>query len=161
MSVTIIYGSGGGTTREIAAQIGKKLNCRAIDIRDAQQEHFENCTLLILGVASCGEGDLQTDWDKNIQKLRSANIFNKKVAFFGLGDQACHPRTFLNAMGTLYDEAIRKGARVIGSTDTDGFKYSHSLAERDGKFIGLALDEDNQPGNTANRIAAWIDQLET
>ena len=64
-------------------------------------------------------------------------------------------------MGTLYDEAIRKGAQVIGFTDTDGFEFSQSLAERNGKFIGLALDEDNQPGNTANRIAAWIDQLET
>jgi flavodoxin I len=32
---------------------------------------------------------------------------------------------------------------------------------RDGKFVGLALDEDNQSELTAGRIEAWATQLKT
>nr|MBA3924398.1 flavodoxin FldA [Nostocaceae cyanobacterium] len=34
-----------------------------------------------------------------------------------------------------------------------------SKAVRDGKFVGLALDEDNQSELTAERIKAWAAQL--
>jgi flavodoxin I len=30
---------------------------------------------------------------------------------------------------------------------------------RDGKFLGLAIDEDNQSGKTEARVSAWLDQL--
>ena len=30
---------------------------------------------------------------------------------------------------------------------------------RDGKFVGLALDETNEDDRTAERIAAWVETL--
>ena len=51
------------------------------------------------------------------------------------------------------------GAQVIGFTETAGYDYVGSTAERDGKFVGLALDQDTQSGMTEKRVSAWLSQL--
>ena len=33
---------------------------------------------------------------------------------------------------------------MMGSTSTDRYAYNSSKAERDGKFVGIMCDEDNQ-----------------
>jgi flavodoxin I len=159
MSVTIIFGSDGGATKGVASKISKKCQGRAVDIKEATPDDFENCHLLILGSPTYGDGTLQTDWEENIEKLRNANLKGKKVALFGTGDQQTYPFSFLNAMGILYDEVSDLGAQVIGFTDTAGFDYLESTAERDGKFVGLALDLDTQSGMTEKRVTAWLSQL--
>ena len=159
MSVTVVFGSDGGATKAVAARIAKKMNGKSVDIKSATAGDFESCTMLILGVPTYGEGDLQSDWGDNLDKLQSANIAKKKVALFGLGDQETYPESFLDAMGILYDLVVEKGAEVVGFTETSDFSYATSFAERDGMFVGLALDEDTQPGKTGKRITAWISQL--
>ena len=47
-------------------------------------------------------------------------------------------------MGILYDKVVACGGEVVGFTDTDGYDFSGSTAVRDGRFVGLALDEDTQ-----------------
>ena len=37
--------------------------------------------------------------------------------------------------------------------------WQFSEAVRDGKFVGLALDETNEDDRTAERIAAWVETL--
>jgi flavodoxin I len=48
----------------------------------------------------------------------------------------------------------------VGRTSTDGYTYDSSEAEDAGTFLGLALDEDNQPDQTQDRIANWVAALE-
>jgi flavodoxin I len=159
MSITIIFGSDGGATKGIASKISKKCGGRTVDIKEATPDDFENCHLLILGSPTYGDGTLQMDWEEHIDKLRNANLKGKKVALFGTGDQQTYPFSFLNAMGILYDEVSDRGAQVIGFTETAGFDYVESTAERDGKFVGLALDLDTQSGMTEKRVTAWLSQL--
>lgn len=159
MTVTIIYGSDGGATKAIAARIAKKIEAAVIDIAKATPRDFEDCELLILGTPTYGEGDMQSDWEDNLSVLKEANIRSKKVALFGTGDQETYPETFVNAMGTLYNHVVEQGATVIGFTSTEGYRHTGSTAERDGQFVGLALDEDGEAGQTAKRIKAWIAQL--
>ncbi len=159
MSITIIFGSDGGATRGVASKISKKCQGRAVDIKDATTDDFENCHLLILGSPTYGDGTLQSDWEEHIDKLRSANLKGKKVALFGTGDQDAYPTSFLNAMGILYEEVSELGAQVIGFTETAGFDYLESTAVRDGKFVGLALDLDTQSGMTEKRVTAWLSQV--
>jgi len=159
MSVTIIFGSDGGATMGIAKRISKKCSGRSVDIKDATTEDFENCQLLILGSPTYGDGTLQSDWEDNIDKLRNANLKGKKVALFGTGDQMTYPTSFVDAMGILYDEVSELGAKVIGFTETLGYDYVGSTAERDGKFVGLALDLDTQSSMTEKRVTAWLSQL--
>jgi flavodoxin I len=59
----------------------------------------------------------------------------------------------------VHDIVARKGAEVIGYTDTAGYDFTKSAALRDGKFFGLAIDEDNQSGETEARVTAWLSQL--
>ncbi|MEP9348483.1 flavodoxin FldA [Xanthobacter sp. KR7-225] len=159
MIVNVIFGSDGGATKGVAAKISKKAQGRSIDIKTASKADFENCDLLILGSPTYGDGTLQTDWEENIDKLREANLAGKKVALFGTGDQATYPDSFVDAMGILFDEVREKGATVIGFTDTAGYDYTGSTAERDGRFVGLALDQDGQSGMTEKRVTAWLASL--
>ena len=61
--------------------------------------------------------------------------------------------------GTLYDAIVAKGAEVVGFTDTKGYEFEVSAAVRDGQFVGLVLDQDNQAGKSEKRIAAWTSQI--
>lgn len=159
MNVTVIYGSDSGATKAVATRIASKVQGKALDIKKASAEDLEGCDLLILGSPTYGMGDLQCDWEDHLDVLKAANLANKKVALFGTGDQVSYPDTFVDAMGILYDHVLEKGAVVVGFTDTAGYDYSGSLAERDGKFVGLALDQDGQSSKTEGRITAWISQL--
>jgi hypothetical protein len=40
--------------------------------------------------------------------------------------------------------SLARGARVVGAWPTDGYDFMASKAERDGEFVGLVLDLDNQ-----------------
>lgn len=159
MTTTVVYGSDSGTTKAVATRIAKKVNASVIEIGKAVTSDFEGCDLLILGTPTYGDGDLQADWEDNFDALRAANLKGKRVAIFGLGDQENYPDSFLDAMGLLYDQVVQQGADVVGFTDTADYQFSKSRAQRDGKFVGLALDEDCQPGKTGARIASWIEQL--
>ena len=159
MAVTVVYGSDGGATRGVAARIARRLSGKTVDIKTAKPSDLESCSLLILGVPTYGDGILQSDWEENIETLKKARIANKKVALFGLGDQETYPDSFVDAIGILYDHVVEQGANVIGFTETTGYDYLNSFAERDGKFVGLAIDEDTQSSLTGKRIASWVAQL--
>jgi flavodoxin I len=156
MSTTIIYGSDSGATRAVANKIAKKVPARLVDIKAASAADFEGCDLLILGAPTYGAGELQVDWEDRLDVLKAADLTGRKVALFGLGDQATYPDTFLDALGTLYDIVVEKGAEVVGHGDADGFEFEASTALRDGRFVGLAVDQDNQASKTEKRISAWI-----
>jgi len=159
MTVTIVYGTESGTTEKIARWIATPLSARLVSIGRATQADFEGCDLLVLGAPTYGLGDLSADWESGINRLRGADLGGKTVALFGTGDQITYPDSFVDAMGTLYDEVTARGARVVGTTPTDGYDFIESRAVRDGRFVGLALDEDNQSAQTEGRIARWIGEL--
>jgi flavodoxin I len=41
----------------------------------------------------------------------------------------------------------------------DGYEHIHSLGQRGEFFLGLALDEDNQPQLSEGRIERWVGQV--
>jgi flavodoxin I len=62
-------------------------------------------------------------------------------------------------MIVLYDFVIERGAKVVGAWPSEGYEFSHSEAVVDGKFVGLALDLDNQSGLTEQRLEAWLQSI--
>lgn len=63
-------------------------------------------------------------------------------------------------MGILYDEVTELGAVVVELHRHRWlYDYSTSTAERDGQFVGLALDQDGQSGMTEKRVTAWLSKL--
>ena len=54
---------------------------------------------------------------------------------------------------------------MIGLCSIDGYEYeeSQALIEIDGQeyFLGLPIDEDNQPDLTEERLSVWLEQVMT
>lgn len=156
--IKIVYGSTTGCTEQAAEKIAKILGGTAINVAGADGSSFQ-ADLLILGTSTWGAGDLQDDWLSAEGFLENADLKGRKVALFGLGDQCGFSDTFVDGVGTLFRMVQEKGAEVIGFTGTDGYDFLSSTAQVDGRFVGLILDDNNQPDLTDERIDAWCMQL--
>ncbi|WP_319475800.1 flavodoxin FldA [Marispirochaeta aestuarii] len=160
-SIGIFYGSSTGNTEAAANIIQSRLE--KADVKNiagiSSMDELTKYDLLILGSSTWGLGDLQDDWEVQINNLKKLDLSGKKVAFFGTGDQASYPDTFVDAMGILYDAAAETNASLIGAWPVDGYEHTESLAVRNGKFVGLALDEDNQADLTGERITGWVELI--
>ena len=161
MKTAVFYGSTNGNTADAASKIKKQLNADIYDVGKLKNaDELAQYDVLILGTSTWYEGDLQDDWDSFLSHLKAADLSGKIVALFGLGDQESYGSDFVNGMRFIYDVAIAKGAKVIGSWPIDGYAFESSNSVIDGKFIGLALDEENQSELTKSRIETWCAQLE-
>ena len=93
-------------------------------------------------------------------KLQTMNFSGKTVALFGTGDQIGYPDTFLDGMGMLYETFQFRGAKFVGFWPTEGYDFTSPLPLLDeNHFVGLAIDEDNQPELTDERIAKWVEMI--
>ncbi len=158
----IVYGSTTGTTEEIAQRIGAALGIEKNDQFEVYKftpELMAQYEVLILGSSTWGSGELQDDWYDGLKVLQSADLNGKTIALFGCGDADSYPDTFCDAIGIIYDGLQDKGCHFIGKLSPDGYSYDGSAAEKDGKLVGLALDEINDAGETDARIARWTKTL--
>ncbi|MDR1831511.1 MAG: flavodoxin [Fusobacteriaceae bacterium] len=156
--IGVFYGSTGGKSAACAEEIEfylRKEDCGLYDVAQgvSAMGEYEN---LIFVAPTYGVGELQTDWEAVREALEAMNFHGKTVALAGLGNQYAFGESYLGAMRTLYDLVAARGAKVVGTTDTAGYKYEESPAVLNGRFVGLALDEENQPGLTPDRIKNWI-----
>ena len=119
--------------------------------------------LIILGTSTWYLGELQSDMDNFRAALTDVDLSGKTFALFGLGNQVDYSDYFVDGMGILYNFLKDKGARIIGSWPVDGYDFASqlSLTEDGESFVGLALDEDNQPDETPERIAEWVEQVKS
>jgi flavodoxin I len=163
-TVGLFYGSSSGVTKNAAKQIAEDLKktgieVELIDVAVANSSMLGAYKHLIFGTSTWGLGDLQDDWEGFIGDLEKSDLGGKKVALFGAGDQDGYPDTFVDGMGILYDAAMKAGADIVGSFPVDGYSYDSSKAERDGEFVGLPIDEDNQADLTVQRIGLWTESI--
>lgn len=158
--IGIFYGSSTGNTEKVADLIANEFgdDAMAINVEDASVEDINKFSYLIFGISTWELGDLQDDWSEFMVEVKKANLKEKQVAIFGLGDQQAYGESFADAAGSLYD-AISERTNIVGQWPTDGYDYVESFAERDNKFVGLIIDEDNQKEMTAERVKSWVELL--
>jgi flavodoxin I len=160
--IGIFYGgTSKGSTKTVADKLAKLMGVAAgdiINIATANIELLNKYDRLIFGTSSWGIGGAHYDWENFVDLLSEVNFEGKKVAMYGLGDQKKYPESFVDGMGMIYCRLNAKEC-VVGFTPTTGYSYYFSMAEKDGQFIGLALDDDSQPEQTLPRINAWTTQL--
>jgi flavodoxin I len=157
--IGVFYGSTTGNAESAAQAIAKALDADCIAVDGGTPGKMDEYDVVVLGTSTWGLGDLQDDWEEIVDSLPTMDLSGKTAAFFGTGDQENYPDTFVDAMGILKGKISGTGARIIGAWPTAGYDFESSAAEEDGQFVGLALDEDNQSGESAGRIVAWTDQL--
>lgn len=155
----VVYGSTTGTCEGVAESIAQKLGTEAMPAASLTKEAAEGADNLILGTSTWGAGEVQDDWYDALPVLRSACLDGKTAAVFGCGDGESYPDTFCGGMAEIYAALKEKGVKVVGAVPTDGYSFDDSEAVSDGHFVGLAIDDVNEPDKTAQRIDAWIDSL--
>lgn len=157
MKTGIFYGSTTGTTEMVAKKVGALLGADVMPA--AEIDKVENYDFVIFATSTWGMGDLQDDWFGALEILTGKNLSGKKVALIGVGDQASFGDTFVDGMGTIYEEIKDKGITLVGKTSVDGYDFSSSKAVIDGEFAGLVIDENNQSELTEERITAWVEKV--
>ena len=159
--IGVIYGSTTGTCESIAHKIAGLLGVVADDISKVTTQQLSSFDILLLGSSTWGYGELQDDWCDGINKLKDTDLNGKQIGFFGCGDANSYPDTFCDAIGLMYREVASSGCTIVGRFPTDGYSYDTSLAEVDGMFIGVALDDINQDNMTDKRISTWVELVES
>lgn len=157
----IFFGSSTGTTADIAEKIAKILGVGTADIHNVNAtapSAVAEYDTLIFGTSTWGNGDVQEDWYDFLDGLGGMTLAGKKVALYGCGDETMSD-TFCNGVGKIYDAVNPTGATFIGTYDTDGYTFDHSEAVRDGKAVGLLLDEVNHPELTERRLRGWLAEI--
>lgn len=156
MKTLVLFGSLTGTTEAVAEMIARKKNAEVLNIADVTTAQIEGTERLVLGSSTWGVGELQDDWYDGLEKLKQVDLTNKIIAIFGVGDSVGYSDTFCGAMAELYNAVKDSGARLVGAVSTEGYHFDASEAVIDGKFVGLALDEDNESSKTEERIERWL-----
>ncbi|MDX2465208.1 MAG: flavodoxin [Porticoccus sp.] len=166
--IGIFFGSDEGNTESIANRIARRLGEDVVDIHDigeVTQLEFLDYDQLILGIPTWDFGQIQSDWEDFWEDVEAIDFSGKTVAFVGLGDQFGYGDFFLDAMGMLHDVVIKTADKIIGYWPTEGYDYDASKAEitlgSEGEklFMGLALDEDQQPELSSDRLNRWCTQI--
>mmetsp|Transcript_42597 Transcript_42597/g.85278 ORF Transcript_42597/g.85278 Transcript_42597/m.85278 type:complete len:211 (+) Transcript_42597:36-668(+) len=167
MKIGVFYGTSTGNTESVAERIATALGVTAEDIGSVEASALSSYDTLVVGAPTWHTGaDTErsgTDWDEILYNdVPNMDLKGKKVAFFGCGDSMSYGDYFCDAMGELYDKFAESGVETIGFFDVDKTpECVASKAIRDGKFVGLACDEDNFYDETDKRIAAWTEQLKS
>ena len=157
--VGIIFGSSMGNTEDAAKAISAQLGIEneVVNIADIAPSELGKYSSLIVGSSTWNDGELQDDWASF--DFSGLEVTGKTVAIFGMGDSASYSDAYCNAMAELYENFVAKGAVIMGAVSTEGYEFDASNAVKEGKFVGLALDNDNQSDLTDSRISAWVEQI--
>jgi flavodoxin I len=155
MALGIFYGSSTGNTKDVAEALAAELGAEAQNIAEADADTIGGFDTLIFAASTWGAGDLQDDWEDFMPNMDDIDFSGKKVGLVGLGDQENYGDTFVDGIATIAEKVEEQGGTIVGHTDTDGYEFDNSEAVKDGKFIGLVIDEDNQSDLTADRVKKW------
>lgn len=169
--IGIFFGTDTGRTRLIAKQIAKKLGDAAdapVNIGRTTLADFLAYDALILGSPTLGDGELpglstglsQPSWEEFLPQLAGADLAGKTAAVYGLGDQKKYPDEFVDAIGLIHDVLVAGGARLVGYWPIEGYEFAASQGVVGDHFLGLAIDQINQPLLTEERLNTWLSQIQ-
>jgi flavodoxin I len=166
--IGIFFGTEGGTTQWVAGKIFEKLGgdlaARPQNVNRASPAELLRYDALVLGVPSYGAGAVpgravgcaEASWAEFLPRLQGADFNGKRVALYGLGDQGRYQDQFAGSLIHLYRFFYGEGADLVGRWSTEGYQFASSPAVLDSKFVGLVIDQQQQPALTDARIEAWV-----
>jgi flavodoxin I len=162
--IGLFYSFNTRKTSKIAEQIREKFTDVEIDMVNVETvtaEQFLSYDNLICGVPTWFDGELPNYWDEFVPDIEDMDLNGKTIALYGLGDQKGYSENFLDGVGILGEIFESRGARLVGFTSVEGYTFEKSRALKGGRFIGLAIDFENQDSMNPERISKWIEQLRT
>lgn len=167
--VLLVYWPLQGNVEIAAEKIASALNDYSItrkSIGDVTPEDLIENDNWIIGGSTVGshvwmDADDTNKWFAFFNMLDDMDLKTKTIAFYGLGDQILYPHHFVDGLGVFLEEFEKRDASIVGQWPVEGYNFYDSEGVKDGFFHGLALDEDQQPELTEERISNWIKQIES
>ena len=167
MRIKIITGSDTGNTEAIAQDLHNMIDAplnvdvEIVKVHEITPEDWTTHDFYILGCPTWFDGECSQDWNWYLKEFGGIDMEGKTVAIYGLGDQVGYPDYYCDAIGILAKIVLANGGQVVGYQTIDGhdFNYSQGVDPDTGCFYGLALDEDNQPHLTHERLERWVKNL--
>lgn len=160
--IGLFYGSSTGAGENAANIIKNEIESSGLaevemTIVSAQNlKAMEKYQYLIFGCSTWNIGELQDDWNLKFNELDIVNFKGRKVALFGNGDQYGYSNSFVDALGIIGNKVAGLGGELVGFWPRDGYEFEFSRGVTENVLMGLALDDDNQPGQTRQRCVNWI-----
>lgn len=156
-----------GHTEQVADLVKQHLGDKADvpkEVADITAAALMSYDHLIVGAPTLMTDEIEqrtgTDWDEYMYKtLPDFDLTGKKVAVFGLGDAFGYGAYFCDAIEELHDCFASVGASMVGYVPVDGYEFDHSKSVRDDVFLGLPVDNANNPGETGHRVQEWVAQI--
>jgi flavodoxin I len=159
--IGLIYSFNTRKTTQAAEKIAQEFgnSIEKVNAETLTEEQFLSYRHLVLGVPTWFDGELPNYWDEFVPSLDKIDLKGKSIAIFGNGDQKGYPENFVDGIGIMAKMLENRGAKIVGFTPHKGYDFETSQAVRDDKFIGLALDFENQSSQVATKIRKWVEQL--
>ena len=157
--IGIIYGSSTLNTEYVSQKLLQSMGrdqARLHNVKDTQVDLIRDYRSMVFVTSTWGRGDLQDDWERFFPFLDQVDFTGKAVGLVGLGDQHNYPDNFCDSLWILHQKVLERGGTVVGHTSTEDYEFKSSRAEKDGRFVGLVIDEDNQADRTDQRIRDWV-----
>ncbi len=144
---------------ELVAKGMGKTKVEAVNVEEATEDDFRRFDQYILGVPTWWDGELPNYWDEFLPGIEEDSLEGKTFAIYGAGDQKDYPDNFVDAIGVMAEFIESRGGKVIGYVKNEGYTFDASRALKEGQFVGLPLDFENQEELNEERIKKWTAQL--
>lgn len=163
----LIYWPEGGNVERSARLIADQFdNIEVKPVNQADPGALANYDLILIGSSTVGAENWEEAEDNNVwapfflnMEQQAVDLKGNHLAFFGLGDQVLYPDHFVDGMGIIYSELEKFNPTFIGQWPADGYDFTGSMSLEGDNFLGLALDEDQQPELTEERVTKWVAQI--
>lgn len=170
--IGLFFGTETGTTRLIAKKIhkllGDELADKPVNVNRITPADMLQYDVLILGTPSYGVGAipgrsagcLEANWEEFLVQMDSPDFSGKRIAFFGLGAQERYSDRFASSLMALYQQFKGWGAEIVADDwENEGYTFNHSDSLKDGRFVGLIIDQRTQGMYTDERLAKWVERV--
>merc|ERR1711971_670064 len=162
-AVGLFWSTQSGKTEEVGGMIAEAAGVEAKDASEASVADMTGYDGLIVGLPTWNTGADEersgTVWDDYLEEIKAADFCGKPVAVFGTGDSVSYGDNYCDGIEELHSTFEAAGAKMLGYVSAEGYQHTESKSVRDGKFLGLPLDQDNEDDMTEDRVKAWVEQL--
>ncbi|XRB02103.1 flavodoxin [Pycnococcus provasolii] len=174
-NVGVFYTTGSRTTLKTAEKVvallnsdshNEKVNASIVNVRESQD--FEEFECLVLGMPSYKWGEDPNEFPSALEfdtiqppPGDPLDLMGKKCAMFGTGDRVGYGDYYIEGLARVWRMLDMRGATLVGKVDASGFEEAvqRSRAIVNGKFLGLPVDDNDEPEEREAAIEAWVAQV--
>ncbi|WP_298052238.1 flavodoxin domain-containing protein [uncultured Campylobacter sp.] len=138
MKKLLVYATKGGDTKVVSEYIASKLGFEIKEAKELNEEDLAGASAFIFAASTHGDGQIQAKFDDKLELLNKTDFDGRKVALVGVGNVERHGNDFCSGMSAFLP--VLKKADLIGAWGVEGYKFKHSRAFINGKFVGLTID---------------------